>query len=211
MNKDQVYLIDPLVLKYIGSLIKNKGKILEVGSGKGNITRFIPYPRLLVEKREKYKTYNQQLLIKDVLGLKFPLEIETMVSNLPFDLSVAILLHLRKNSFIKNYYVIIQKEVYLNIKNKKSKLYYTMNHLFEVIKLLDIPSKSFYPVPKIEGVLLHLKPLWKDWGYVDFLKKINCPRKKIKKSVLWDGEQRLGDLSPEQMYKKWKCNLICSS
>ncbi|MFN3411588.1 MAG: 16S rRNA (adenine(1518)-N(6)/adenine(1519)-N(6))-dimethyltransferase RsmA [Exilispira sp.] len=81
--------------------------------------------------------------------------------NIPYNISTSIIMKLVKlKENIDKIYLTTQKEYYerLNGKNEKSFLTIYLSYHFIIRKLFDIPSSSFYPVPKVNSTFFYLLP-----------------------------------------------------
>ena len=93
-KKGTVYLVDPIYLDFIKNLLlEYPAPFLEIGPGKGHISRVIPDPKSCVEKDEIHKPYlkNLDVIWDDITNIQLNSAFKTCVSNLPFDTSIQIL------------------------------------------------------------------------------------------------------------------------
>jgi 16S rRNA A1518/A1519 N6-dimethyltransferase RsmA/KsgA/DIM1 with predicted DNA glycosylase/AP lyase activity len=126
---------------------------------------------------------------------------------------MAILFHcLKYYSTIKNYYVVVQKEVADGILKGRTSLGFRTRHCFEVKKLDTLRKGSFNPRPKVDSTFLYLKRKEGiDFNYLDFLRGLKSPRKKLKSNFLGSSEEycnkRLGELSDQEAYKFYKSSV----
>ena len=208
LEKGTRYLVDSAELEFLKDLFfKEKGKILEIGSGKGHISAILPCNSIFIEKDLKHKIFlcnYPHVIWKDIFDIK-PREIDscnTVVSNLPFDKSISILLHCVKNYFfLKLYYVILQQEVALSILNKNSVLSHKINHIFNVSFVRKIPNSCFEIKPKVNGILLKLeKKEFINWSYLNFLNSIKHPRKTLHNNGLLLCYKRINELTSSELY-----------
>lgn len=161
-----------------------EGPFLEIGPGKGSITEYIPDPKLLVEPQRIHEPFlkDQRVLWTKIQKLyQLPLGCKTLVSNLPFDQSMSILIHCAKYFHLKDYVVIVPKSLIQKVCGSKSKLAHKFHHLFNLQILRTLKSSFFNPKPSIEACLVHLNLKNSlDWTYVEFLNRWTSPRKILK-------------------------------
>ena len=174
----QNFLLDKNICKKIIDLVNiNNQIVLEIGPGTGQLTDEIikkkPKKLILIEKDEilynnlKNK-YNHLKFIdtinKDIIDFDLDKYKKLIViSNLPYNISVKILLKLLNlNNKAKEIVVMLQKEVAdkLNYNNKIKKNKY--NFFIEVLSnykvMFDISNKVFFPVPKIKSSVVKITP-----------------------------------------------------
>lgn len=218
LSRGTVYLKDPAVLGFIRRYLKEnlRGPYLEIGPGRGDITREIPDPKTLVECDFRHKdclsSFSNYIHWDRIENVDPALlrDCRTVVSNLPYGGGVGILVHCVKSlPEVEAYLVILQHQVVEKILGKKSVLSHKMLHLFEVLKIRDIERESFSPVPSVRGALTLLRPKRDiDWGYVEFLNRIRHPRKKLKNNdVSTSCEKRLEDLTPQELLSQYHRSL----
>ncbi len=172
----QNFIKNKKIIKKIIKYIKPSKKeyYLEIGCGNGELTKeIIKYTKnfigieideILIKKIKK-KIKNINILNINILNFNFSIYKKkiNIIGNIPYYISHKILFKLTKNqSKIKNIYIMIQKELYENIKiNKKNTKYSKTNILINAffnIKLFKIiKKKNFKPIPKVDSVFLRLK------------------------------------------------------
>lgn len=225
MANDQVFLWDPSILSKIKSLLKTiEGPILEVGAGSGNITKQINHTSVVaIEMDPQYnKVLNALENVTVVTGraqdMKLDHDFKTMVSNLPFNQIMDILIHtLCTYPNLKSYYIIVPQKFYEKFRANTA-LGYKIRHMFSIKKMLDISGSCFKPKIYFSTVLLHLKPVAQviDFKYLSFLSCVKRPNKKLKQvhtkkelsdikdiSVLKFLDSRLSDYNSQQLYKAY--------
>lgn len=179
----QHFLVDKNALAYIVRQA-NLGKdeiVLEIGPGRGALTSELIKkaqkvyavevdPDLVIALKKQFKDLSEVVIFQaDALkvnlyqlfsGLPFP---EKLVSNLPYNLaSTLILSFLESYPEIKNYLVMVQKEVaqrMVALPGSKDYGAYTLKlGYFAEAKLLRVfPKDIFQPVPRVESALVSLK------------------------------------------------------
>ena len=176
----QNFLIDKNILKKIISIVEisNKDKVIEVGPGTGNLTKYIidAHPKLIkvIEKDDKLvKILNDKfknkikIIHNDILNITEDFYKDNFIifGNLPYNISTKILanLCLSKNIKFKKLILMFQKEVADRIIAKENTKEYSRitilaNWKFKVKKAFDINPDCFYPKPKIKSSLLEFTP-----------------------------------------------------
>ncbi|MFY9402161.1 MAG: 16S rRNA (adenine(1518)-N(6)/adenine(1519)-N(6))-dimethyltransferase RsmA [Candidatus Omnitrophota bacterium] len=178
----QNFLIDRNVLrKIISSLeLKPTDTFLEIGAGRAEASLLIaPFihrfyaveldKRLIPILSERLKDYkNVSIINKDIL--KFNLK-ESLLhkqkikvfGNIPYYISTPIIEYLIKNkAFIEEAFITVQKDFALRlVASPGSKEYGSLSIFLQYFALpkvvMHISRGSFYPVPKVDSTLLHLK------------------------------------------------------
>lgn len=185
----QHFLTDKNIIHKIIDIchLSESDQILEIGSGKGALTKLIaPKVKQLtaVEKdkdlakylSEEFLTSAHVQIIQDDI-LKFPFETITsntkLVGNLPYNISTPIiekiLNHKEKFSFI---FIMVQLEYGQRlIANPNTKEYSSftlfVNYHADVKMLFKIKNGAFYPPPKVESCFLQLIPRMPCLGATD--------------------------------------------
>ncbi len=207
----QHFLVDKNALVYIvrQADLKKEEIILEIGAGQGVLTaelvkkakkvyavevdsalvtalneRFKNTPEVVVFQADALRTNLYELF----QGIPFP---EKMVSNLPYNLASTLILNfLESYPEIKNYLVMVQKEVAQRmIAPPATKEYgaYTLkiSYFAEVDLLRIFPREIFQPVPRVKSALVRLERKKKlppiDYPFFKFLveKAFSHRRKKL--------------------------------
>ncbi len=168
----QNFINDNNICKKIISYCKIKDKdILEIGPGKGSLTKFIieknPKNLYLVEKdddlsillKNKYKKFsNVHVLNEDILDTNISkFRKVNIIGNLPYNISSKLILYLFKNSkHIDEMVLMIQKEMANKFDYKKNKLnkYKFFNKLYcKYEQCFDVPPSVFFPKPKVNSTV----------------------------------------------------------
>ncbi|MCP4681519.1 MAG: ribosomal RNA small subunit methyltransferase A [Desulfobacterales bacterium] len=175
--------------------------VLEIGPGKGALT--LPLARsvghvVAVEKdtqlsNQKKKKLsdagitNVTLVNKDILKFDFrdiprpPSAKIHVIGNLPYNISSPFLEKLVENRpFVKRAVLMFQLEVALRLTASPGrKIYGAMTLLLQyyarATPLLEVPKKAFYPIPKVDSMLIELdfeRPYPERAGCEDRLKKV---------------------------------------
>ena len=216
----QNFLINQTAVEKIieASYVSSNDDILEIGPGDGILTKEIikkkpnkfialEIDRSLINKLQvlfnKNKNNNYELIFSDALKFdessKFKKNFK-IISNLPYNISLPLLIkwidQLNKFPFANKMILMFQKEVAERILAKtNSKKYGRISILcssfYRIKKILDVDKKDFFPIPKVNSIVLSFDLLRKskiDIANIEFLKKIsfelfNNRRKKLKKKI----------------------------
>ncbi len=159
--------------------------ILEIGSGKGNITFPLierGYNIIAIEKDKRFEKYfrdkNVKIFYEDALS--FPKDIgeflkehkiSIIFSNLPYSSGTKIFLrYLPYLFFVSQMVLMFQKEVGEKILSNGS-LFVITNLIAEVKTISKVPPDAFSPKPKVESILLSFKSKGNyNFSFEDFLK-----------------------------------------
>ncbi|MBI2520540.1 MAG: ribosomal RNA small subunit methyltransferase A [Bdellovibrio sp.] len=156
--------------------------IIEVGSGPGILTTTLQHhhkPLVCIEKDHRMREYldniltPDQLVIEDALSIdlghllqqkQFPDNNLWLVSNLPYNVSVPLLLKFIQIPSITFMTLMVQKEVgerilpsLLSLKEQKNgmnSLHSLVGTWFEIKLVVKVPPSAFVPPPKIDSVVL---------------------------------------------------------
>ncbi len=157
----QNFLINLHIQQYLASLVK--GKILEIGAGTGNITRWLKGEVYAVEIDkdlcEQLNQLNVNLICKDFLELE-PFEVDYIVGNVPYYISSPILFRISKWTF-KRAYLILQYEFAHKMLAKPGdqdygRLSVNAQLYFNIKKIKKISRYSFKPIPNVDSMLIEL-------------------------------------------------------
>ena len=182
----QNYLIDKNIIKKIINSVKIKNNhIVEIGPGKGALTREIikknPKSLILIEKdnqlsenlkknlsntnKTKIKIYNEDILRFDFKKIKKKRLI--IFGNLPYNISSQILVKIIKLTsdqlLLNDLIFMFQKELGEKIIAKFPSKHYGRlsiftNYKFKIIKKFFVSPNCFFPKPKINSIVIHFKP-----------------------------------------------------
>ena len=177
----QNFLLNNEILEKITSLINIEGEeIVEIGPGKGNLTKFIlkkkPSKLFLIEKDITLKPYiskvikNHQekviLLIDDALTISINNLSKKIIiiANLPYNIATTLILNwLICINSIKSMILMVQKEVALRLSAVvKTKNYGRISVLTQVLANVeikfDVKPENFYPKPKVDSSVIEITP-----------------------------------------------------
>jgi len=186
----QNFLNDKNIIDKIidASEIKLSDEVLEIGPGKGSLTRFIiskrPKKIHVIEKDENLVNILREeyldkinIINKDVLeipnefysGKKF-----LILGNLPYNISTKILSNLCLNNKLKVSRMILmfQKEVAERIcaevnSSDYSRITVLSKWKFNIKKIIDVKPNSFFPKPKVYSTVLKFTPKQKIYEIKD--------------------------------------------
>ena len=182
----QNFLTDRHVLSRIAQLVDRgtDARILEVGPGKGALTRIlaengarvlaIELDRQLVPllEREFSGRGNIKLLQADILRIDLPTVLREhwagkweVAANLPYNISSQVLFRfMESHALFSRLVLMLQKEVGERlVAHPGSKEYGILSVLFrlrfDITREFTVKPGSFYPVPKVDSVVLTFRPL----------------------------------------------------
>jgi len=165
----QNFLKDKKILQKISNLAIPNILIIEIGPGKGALTKYLSKKArvLAIEKDKKFKPYlkkikNTKIVFADALEFLekyIPRSEYQIFGNLPYRIEKPIIhkvIKLKKQP--QKAVFLIQKEVALPFKNNKKSLFaLTVEFFAKCNYLLTVSKKSFYPVPKVDGAVIEIK------------------------------------------------------
>jgi len=181
----QNFLNDPNILRKIGAVaeLKQKDNVIEIGPGKGSLTKHLALSAgkvTAIEKDTRLKTFldaefaesaNTRFIYEDVLKVSLSRFSEggkmKLVSNLPYNISSQILIKLLdERELFSKIVVMLQKEVAQRISSPKGRKSYgslsvLLQSCFSVKVAFKVPRRAFYPVPEVDSVVVVLDPLEK--------------------------------------------------
>ncbi|MEM2934062.1 MAG: 16S rRNA (adenine(1518)-N(6)/adenine(1519)-N(6))-dimethyltransferase RsmA [Methanocellales archaeon] len=205
--KGQHFLKDERVLQRIVKYaqVGKRDVVLEIGAGKGNLTRALAAKakqvyaieldkKLASELRMEFAGKNVVVIEGNALKLDFP-EFSKVVANLPYYISSNLTFKLLRHKF-KLGVLMYQKEFAERMIASPSsesygRLSVTAQHYAEIEILEIVPKSAFQPVPEVDSAIVRLKlrkPSYevKDEGF--FLKLVTAcfaqRRKKLKNAIL---------------------------
>ncbi|MCL4392989.1 rRNA adenine N(6)-methyltransferase family protein [Patescibacteria group bacterium] len=182
------------------SLINKEDLVIEIGPGSGNITEAL-YKKtedlILIEKDERFerllkeKFPKAKIYIQDVLDFDLSLIHQyKVVGALPYYISKDIISKfLKGENRAETISVILQKEVAAKYTKSGQLLYNTLLiYADTIIADAKIAKENFYPRPKIDSQIIHIKDIHKynkeDKSLETFIKSgYKNPRKKLKASI----------------------------
>ncbi|WP_024653450.1 16S rRNA (adenine(1518)-N(6)/adenine(1519)-N(6))-dimethyltransferase RsmA [Borrelia persica] len=206
----QNYLINEHIReKIIDALeIKANEKIWEIGPGLGAMTMLLlnkanfltafeidpQYSEIL---NERFGNFTNFKLIKGDFLKRYKYEEQTInkiFSNLPYNIASKVISTLIENEILTHMVFTVQKELADRMlakqgnKNYSSFTILVQSH-FNVIKIMDIDKKNFYPIPKVKSTTIKLIPCKKDIKNFQTFNKLvrtafTSRRKKFKNTIV---------------------------
>ncbi len=179
----QNFLNDPNILRKICAAAKlhKEDHVIEIGPGKGSLTEHLAHSAetvTAIEKDKRLKTFldekfkeseNIRFVYEDVLKIGFSPFFDgkkiKLVSNLPYNISTQILFKLLdERELFSRIVVMLQKEVAQRISSAKGRKSYgslsvLLQSCFSVEPAFKVPRRVFYPVPKVDSMVVVLEPL----------------------------------------------------
>ncbi len=173
----QNFLIDPNIINKIISVLKldNKNHILEIGPGKGALTKqlsnlekqitAVEIDPMLCKYLKELNLKNVTIVNESILDFNCSaLSNEyVVIGNLPYNISTPILFKFMAETRWSQLVVMLQKEVaeriISNENNKKyGRISIMMQSFFNVELKFHIPNTVFRPMPEIKSSLLSITP-----------------------------------------------------
>ncbi len=205
----QHYLKDRSILQKLVDSLKLTGNeiILEIGAGHGELTFYLAQrsrevwaveidPASISVLRERFREFkNVNIIHGDILKFQSDVSFDIVVGNIPYYLSGILLGSLSERWNYKKAVFTIQKEVGRRLTACPGTKDYGVltlavcyNHKVKI--LFDIPKTCFYPVPKVDSVVIELERLEdKEIDKAFFMKVVRSAfssRRKMLKNVLLD-------------------------
>jgi len=177
----QVFLKDRSVIdKFLTYVDYTKRPIVEIGCGKGNITRFLK-PDLCLEIDSRLVKYlrDYNLIIGD--GRNLPIIRGQIVSSLPYDITSDFLKEVAKLDQVKRLVLILQKDFVDKLLNDPTYISYLLNFFYDIDVRDVIPPQSFVPMPKVYSIITIFNRV-RDYND-NIVKIIECVSKYRNKSI----------------------------
>lgn len=223
----QNFINDTNILKKIVSLIElnPNDTVVEVGPGNGNLTE------VLLNTGAKIIVYeidqDLEALLKARFGQKIKLimgdfleqNIEDdlnnkknvkMIANLPYYITTPIIMKvLSLPQPFQEILIMVQKEVGLRFMAKPNTKEYNavsviLQSKYQITKEMDVSRKVFFPVPKVDSVVLRLKLKQNNYNNANFLPLVKSAfkqkRKKLKNNLINYDWERIKQFLLEQGY-----------
>lgn len=156
MKLSQNFLVDKYFIEKFISYIVFQRPIIEVGCGKGNISKYIN-PDICIEIDSSFikflKEYN--LVIAD--ARKIPIYRGQVISSLPYSITEDFFEEVISINGINRLVLILQKDFVDKIKFYSSSISFLLNYYFKIASFEVIPPSSFYPRPKVYSQIVVLE------------------------------------------------------
>ncbi len=159
---DQHFLKSDEVIQKMIESITSEDTVLEIGPGKGAITKELAKKAkkvVAVELDETLKNSlkdlpeNVEIIYGNTLGLVDKLKFNKIVANIPFSISEPLFKKLVKLNF-ESAVLLIGRNFYDLLFSEESKLSVISKVFFDVEKISDVPRDAFEPEPKAESLLV---------------------------------------------------------
>ncbi|GIX42616.1 MAG: 16S rRNA (adenine(1518)-N(6)/adenine(1519)-N(6)) -dimethyltransferase [Leptospiraceae bacterium] len=219
----QNFLIDPNYIKKIVSYIKEnipeKSSILEIGPGLGAITfPLMPYYNLtLIEIDPVFykilKDYLNPIIIynMDILDYidQFSLnEFSYVIGNLPYYITTDIIIKTLKTIKKPSICIfLVQKEYAEKLLEENNSISIYVHNFSRVSKCTNVPPNAFFPVPRVESMLIKIEVFEKPQSNPDILEKILRMSFRSKRKKILNSWQKGIELIPVSLLKE-KANTI---
>jgi len=183
----QHFLKDKKIIKKIVHLAEPKLQIIEIGPGKGAITKELAKkaPVLAIEKDPKFrkdleKIKNVKVVFGDALEVleKYILETEYQIfGNLAYSIEKPLIQKIVKlKNPPKKAVFLIQKEVALPFREDKKILFAESVEFYaKCAYRFSVSKNAFYPLPKVDGAVIEI-------GHFNYPLPYNLKRKEIERS-----------------------------
>ncbi|CAD83647.1 dimethyladenosine transferase [Candidatus Blochmanniella floridana] len=179
----QIFLKDQNIIHSIISILnlKKYQNVIEIGPGLGALTKPISDiidflilierdPNLVNRLLHTFTSKKVKIFNKDAMTIDFsklltnPNQKIRLIGNLPYNISTKLIIHLYKYiNIIHDMHFMLQKEVAQRIVAQPNNKAYGRLSIFaqyycKVQALLEVPKKSFIPIPKVESMIVQFIP-----------------------------------------------------
>lgn len=198
-ERGQNFLYNESILKQMADFVPNKRPILEIGPGFGHMTKLLaqktnPYFAVELDQgfylflkeqfEDRIQLFHENFLKFDFLKLN--LSRITVAGNIPYSISLEILLKLLRNlDFIEEFYLLVQLEfgekLMAQPKNEKYGRITVLTQAYTKPEmLLKVESRNFFPAPNVDSVFMKFTPYGKtyDRDFEVFVTQIFSARRK---------------------------------
>ncbi|MCI8394459.1 MAG: ribosomal RNA small subunit methyltransferase A [Bacilli bacterium] len=212
----QNFLKDEQILQKIASIISVKPSdlILEIGPGKGALTKYLIekncyYKAYEIDERMKpiLTTYSNHIIYKDFLKSNLKEDFKDIsfdcfyvIANIPYYITTPIIEHvINADVPLAKMVLLVQKEVaerFAAFPGTKEYGYFTvfLNYYFNVRKVMDVPRTAFIPVPNVDSAVVLFtskeRTFLNQKKYFQFLKECFANKRKTLRNNLknyqWD-------------------------
>ncbi len=220
----QNFTVNPKIVEFFVSEVPSGSEVLEIGAGLGAVTKAIARKarrvialekdrRLCEFLKRELKLPNVEVVCGD--ALEHPLDYEVLVGSLPYSISGPFLARTFTEGNWRKAVFLLQKEVAERLLAEPGSKDYgrltVMARLCCEVKPGPVwGPESFFPKPEVLSrhvILIKKRSLPKEFS--EFLACIFSQRNKKAKKVLarcgasWEGEERVRELTPEQIWSAW--------
>lgn len=213
----QVFLISERVAEIEAAHAEGK-RVLEIGPGQGILTRALCLQAekvIAIEKdfriytilKHEMNAKNLVLINKDFMEVTDKEigigDIDIVISNIPYNLSSSVIGWLSEKHM--QAVLCLQKEFVEHMlarpdTSSYSKLSVMTSLLFRVTKIVNVPKGSFRPVPKVDSVVIYMKPIREPFrnGEGELIGLIMQHKKKTVRNAIIDSKSAL-DMDKNQI------------
>lgn len=192
-----------LIIKIVSSTKIDDKNVIEVGPGRGALTKELAKRAkhvIAYEIDKDLKLYldklvnennNLEVIYDDFLSVDFASDDKwELIGNLPYYITTPILFKFLENNVYNSATIMVQKEVGDRIISKpNSKKYNALSvivqYLTDVEKVINVSRKLFYPVPNVDSVVIRLEKrknrelsLEKEAEFIKFVKACFMQKRK---------------------------------
>lgn len=167
----QNFLHDKTVVRDLISHVSGNGtNVLEIGPGKGAITRELVHsfasvtavemdPHWASFLRDKFDSEKVEILEGDFLDYYMARDVDTIVSNVPFGITTQVLRHILESTEWQQAALIVQWEVARKraVQGSGTLLSVSWAPWYEFSLHERVRAKSFRPMPKVDGGILTIR------------------------------------------------------
>lgn len=207
---DQHFFIDTSIVAAMvkTAAIKKEDTILEIGPGKGAITKQILHETkriIAIELDTSLSHHIKELPVKilygDALKLLSTLHFTKLISNLPYSLAeplFKILPFLPAERFV----LLIGKKFYDSLQDNTPRAM-TLSLFFTLKKILDVPRQSFSPQPRTDAAIILLEKRKSDFSPQEMLlRSLLLQQDKKVKNALQKVVQQYANCSKKEAKEK---------
>jgi len=173
-EKDQSHLVDKNILERITDYadIASDEKVLEIGPGLGNLTKYLlrtdgliasveKDDKLVKVLKERFRKDELEIIHGDILEIDLP-DFDKVVSNLPYSISSPVSFQLAEKDFDLGI-LMYQKEFADRMfaepgASEYSRLSVNLSLHYEVELLEEVSSDKFFPQPEVSSSIVKISP-----------------------------------------------------
>ncbi len=152
MNYSQNFLVDDNIISKILSHVTHLRPIIEVGCGKGNLSRKLN-PDLCLELDSTLLPFLRNYNPVHGDARKLPIFRGQIVSSLPYSITFDFFNEVMKVNRITRLLLILQEDFIDKIFGYPTFLSFVLNYYFSINKLMVIPPTAFRPIPRVFSAL----------------------------------------------------------
>ena len=213
MKLGQHFLVNEKIIEKIVSYIDFSIRpLIEIGGGKGNLTRFLN-PDIVIEIDEKLAKFLPNVVIAD--GRYLPVTRGQIVSSLPYYITYEFFEEVSKINGIRHLTLILQSDFVEKVKNEPTYISYLINFYYKIEIKDNIPPWFFSPKPKVYSTIVKLTRI-RDYNerVNELLKCVSRYRnKKISNALkICGGEAKIKDSNKRiRDFKPWEVKELLNS